>query len=258
MQETPGGNSGGTDPIGGTPAPATPSPILSKDEGASTVPPHTAAPGASHATPGTGTTKPLVARVRDILMHPNTEWGVIDAEPSTVQSIMMGYVLILAAIGPLAMLIGQQLFGYSILGVTYRPGLGYSIAMALMTYIGSVASTYVLAMVIDALAPNFGGTKNMTQAFKVAAYAGTPGWVAGALLIIPMLGVISWLGAIYGIYLIYLGLPRLMRVSADKAVGYTVVAVVVEFVLLVVIGIVVAAIVGSMFPFGGLSGASIR
>lgn len=242
MQDTPGGNTGGPDPLGGTPTPpppASPQPSLDK-------------------THSGGATKPLVARVRDILTQPKTEWEVIAREPSTVQSILTGYVLILAAIGPIAMLIGQQLFGYQVLGVTYRPGLGYSIAMALLTYIGSIASTYVLAMVIDALAPNFGGTKNMTQAFKVAAYAGTPGWVAGALLIIPMLGLIAWLGAIYGIYLMYLGLPRLMRVTEDKAVGYTVVAVVVEFVLLIVIGMIVGALVGTMFPFGGLSGGSIR
>ena len=58
----------------------------------------------------------IVQRARDILLRPRESWPVIAAEPATAQSIYIPYVLVLAAIGPLASLIGGQLVGVSVLG----------------------------------------------------------------------------------------------------------------------------------------------
>jgi hypothetical protein len=163
----------------------------------------------------------LISRVQNILLKPKEEWGVIDAEPATVQGIYTSYVLILAAIGPIAIVIGQQVFG--IYG--FKPPMQFTIAWALITYVLALVSVYVNALIIDALAPSFGGTKNSVKAFKVAAYSGTAAWLAGIFGIIPMLAILSIVG-LYSLYLLYLGLPRLMAVAEDKAVGYTVVVVI--------------------------------
>jgi hypothetical protein len=194
---------------------------------------------------GGGPRKGLIERVKDILMSPKTEWGVIDAEPATIGGIYTGYVMILAAIGPIAMLIGHQVFG--IYG--FKPPLEYSIAWAVMTYVLALISVYINALIIDALAPTFGGTKDSLKAFKVAAYSGTAAWIAGIFGIIPMLGILAIVG-LYSLYLLYLGLPRLMRVSEDKALGYTIVVIVVwlilYFVCLWLVGMLVLMIVGPM------------
>lgn len=202
--------------------------------------------------------KSLVERAKDILIQPKAEWPVIDAEPATIGGIYTSYVVILAAIGPLAMLIGHQLVGITVLGVTYKPAIGYSVGTAVLTYILSLVAVYVSALVIDALAPSFGGAKDQVKAFKVAAYSATAGWVAGIFNIIPMLGFLALIGALYGLYLLYLGLPRLMRVSEDKAVGYTVVVVVVQIVLYLVIGMIVGALVASFFGLGAMTGGVVR
>ena len=170
----------------------------------------------------------LISRVQNILLKPKEEWGVIDAEPATIQGIYTSYVMILAAIGPICTLIGQQVVGMSVLGVTYKPPIAYSIGTAVIGYIMSLVVVYVAALIIDALAPSFGGTKDPLKAFKVAAYSSTAGWVAAALNIIPMLGMLALIGSLYGLYLFYLGLPRLMRVSEDKAIGYVVLVIVVQ------------------------------
>jgi len=175
----------------------------------------------------TGGSKSLVNRVKDILMSPKTEWGVIDAEPATVSSIFTGYVMILAAIGPIAGLIGQQLMGLPYIG---KPPMMYSISMAVLSYVLSLVAVYVFAMIIDALAPSFGGTKDSLKALKVAAYSWTAAWVAGIFGIIPMLGILAIVG-LYSLYLLYLGLPKLMRVADDKAMGYTIVVIVVQIVI---------------------------
>lgn len=188
----------------------------------------------------------LVDRVKNILMSPKTEWPRIDAEPSTIASIYTGYVMILAAIGPIALLIGQQVFGYSGFGITYKPSIGYSIGTAVITYVMSLVGIYVIAFIINALAPTFGGQQDQVKAFKVAAYSWTAAWVAGIFQIFPPLTILMLVG-LYSLYLLYLGLPVLMKVTQDKAVGYTVVVIVAAIVVWVVIAFVVGLLVTAFF-----------
>ncbi len=194
-----------------------------------------------------GRQKSLVERAKDINTQPKAEWPIIDAEPSTIGGIYTSYVMILAAIGPVAGLIGQQMFGIGAFGYTWKPPLGYSIGTAVLSYLMALAVVYVAALIIDALAPTFGGTRDQLKAFKVAAYASTPGWLAGIFAIIPMLGWLALIGALYGLYLLYLGLPRLMRVSQDKAIGYTALVVVAQIVLYFVVAMIVGALVAAFF-----------
>lgn len=184
----------------------------------------------------------IVQRAKDILLKPKETWPVIAAEPATTQSIYMPYVLALAAIGPLAGFIGGQLFGITLFGVTYHPPLVTALVSAIVSYGLSLASVFILALVIDGLAPSFGGQKDQVQALKVAAYAGTAGWVGGIFGLIPALGLIALLFALYGLYLLYLGLPVLMKAPEDKALGYTVVVVIVAVILFLIIGAVVGAL----------------
>ena len=178
----------------------------------------------------------LVERARNIIITPKTEWPAIDAEPATIAGIYRSYVLILAAIPALAGLIGNLLFGFSMFGITIRLSPITAFSSAVAQYVLSLVSIFVLALIIDALAPTFGGTKNQTQAFKVAAYAATASWVAGIFAIIPQLSWLAIIGGLYGLYLLYLGLPLLMRSPADKALGYTVVTILAAIVLSILIG----------------------
>lgn len=189
----------------------------------------------------------ILQRAKDILLKPKETWPVIAAEPATTQSIYMPYVLLLAAIGPLAGFIGGQVFGITILGVTYHPPLAGALVSAVLSYGLTLASVFLLALVIDGLAPSFGGQKDQVQALKVAAYAGTAGWVGGIFGLIPALTLIGILFALYGLYILFLGLPILMKAPQDKALGYTVVVIIVAILLFLVIGAVVAAVAAPSF-----------
>ncbi|MFW9777128.1 YIP1 family protein, partial [Brucella melitensis] len=80
---------------------------------------------------------------------------------------------------------------------------------------------YVLALVINALAPTFGGTQNQGQALKVAVYASTAAMLGGVFSLLPALAILGLVAALYSLYLLYLGLPLLMRSPAARAVPYT-------------------------------------
>jgi hypothetical protein len=184
----------------------------------------------------------IIQRAKDILLNPTDSWPVIAAERETTQSIYVPYVVVLAAIGPLAQLIGGQVFGFTAFGITYHPPLASALLSAVLSYGLSLATVFVLALVIDGLAPSFGGQKDQIQALKVAAYSGTAGWVAGIFGLLPALALIGALLGLYGLYLLYLGLPVLMKVPQDKALGYTVVVVIVAIVLFLIVGAIVASL----------------
>ncbi len=208
------------------------------------------------ATNPTGTTSSLVDRVKNILMRPNLEWPVIDAEPSTIADIYRSYVVILAAIPPLASAIGQLVFGFRFFGIVYRPSPVHVVTQAVVQYLLSLAMVYVLALIIEALAPSFGGTKDRVAAFKVAAYAATASWLAGIFGIIPSLAVLSLVG-LYSLYLYYTGLPVLMKVPADKAVVYVIAVIVAAIVLFFIVGAVTAAVVSAFAPLPTAGAGSI-
>jgi hypothetical protein len=180
----------------------------------------------------------LVERVKRILLSPQPEWEVIDAEPTTPGALYAGYIAPLAAIGPIAQLIGYSVFGMTVPFVgTYRVPIGSALTSALVGYLLTLLGTYVLALIIDALAPTFNGQRSQIQALKVAAYSSTAAWVAGIFALIPGLRILGILG-LYSLYLLYLGLPVLMKSPREKAVGYTVVVILAAIVLFMVIGVI--------------------
>jgi hypothetical protein len=194
----------------------------------------------------------LVDRVKNILISPRTEWPVIDAEPATVASLYTGYIVPLAAIPAICGVIGSALFGVSVplLGRIRIP-ITTAIVNAVVAYVVTLIGVYVFAMIIDALAPTFGGTKNQVQALKVVAYSSTAAWVAGILSIFPGLYPLELIVALYCFYLLFLGLPICMKVPENKAIGYTIVSIVCAFVLALVIG----AVLGLLgFGMGGAPG----
>ena len=115
----------------------------------------------------------------------------------------------------------------------------------LVTYVLSLAMVFVMALIIDALAPTFGGQKDQTQALRTVAYAYTASWVAGFAHVLPGLGMaLIVAGAIYSIYLLYLGLPHTMKCPPEKSAGYTAVAIIVAIALNIAVGLVVGVVAG--------------
>ena len=201
-------------------------------------------------------TSHLLGRVKSILLTPRAEWPVIAAEPDTISGIYTGYIMILAAIPAVKLFLVLSVIGVSMpFAGSYRTGLLAGLTSAVTMYVLTLIGTFIIALIVDALAPTFGGQKNRVQALKVVAYAYTAAWVAAILGIVPGLGLLSALaGLIYGLYLLYLGLPFTMKCPAEKSLGYTVVTVLAAIVVSIVLGLIVHAAGGFGTFGGGLTG----
>ncbi len=164
----------------------------------------------------------LIARAGAILTRPRETWAVIDAETTTIPDLYKAYVAPLAAIPAVCGAVGLLgLGGIRIFGVRLRPSFSDVIGATVVSYVLTLVGVYLLALVIDELAPRFGAVRGRTQAFKLAAYSGTAFWVAGIFRLLPNVGgVFVLLGAVYALRLMYLGLPTLMRVEDDRVTPY--------------------------------------
>jgi len=192
----------------------------------------------------------LVARVQAICLKPKEEWLKIKAEPATVSGLFATYAMILAAIPAAGQFIGFGLIGrsYPFIGLV-RMNLGTSLLRAIFSYVFSLVTLYVFALIINALAPSFASAPNQINALKLAVYSMTPGWVAGIFYVIPALGVLAMLGSLYGLYILYLGFAApMMETPKEKVLGYLIVSIVAVAVLTVV----VALILGAIFTVGGV------
>jgi hypothetical protein len=198
----------------------------------------------------------LVERAKQICLDPKNTWTVIAGEATPTGPLVTGYVLPLVAIGALAGFIGGSLIGHTLPFIgTYRVPIVTGLVLAIYRVVMGVVGVFVLSFIINALAPTFGGQKDPQQALKVAAYSYTPAWIAGVLTIFPLLGVLVLLASLYGLYLLYLGLPRLMKSPEEKSAGYTALVVVCAIVLAIVIGAIGALIGGPALMAGaGLGG----
>ena len=195
----------------------------------------------------------LIERAQRILLSPKTEWPVIAAEPDTTSGLYTRYIMILAAIGPIAMFLSMTMIGF------FRVGMGTGLSWLVLSYVLSLVSVYVFALILNALAPTFGGQKDSIQALKTAAYAMTAAWIAGIGQLLPFLGALVGLaGGIYSIYLLYLGLPVTMKAPPEKAAGYTAVAIILEIIVLWICWAIIGGIVGrGMWGAYGAGGAVI-
>jgi len=199
----------------------------------------------------------LIQRVQDLLLKPKDTWPIIAAEPASVASIYKNWVLILAAIPVLASFIGLSVIGVGALGFSYRVPLFTGLLQAGIGYGLSLAMVYLVALLVDALAPSFGGSRNLLAALKLVAYGCTAAFLGGIFSLMPSLSILGLLAALYSIYLFYTGLPVLMRNPAEKSVAYTVVVAVAGLVA----GLVLATITNSLLPsssWGSRTGFTLK
>lgn len=184
----------------------------------------------------------LIGRVQRLLLSPKSEWAAIEQEPADTQKLIVNYVVPLAAIPAVASFIKFAVIGVGFGAVTYRLPIGAALVNGIMSFVLAIVGVFILAFIVDWLAPRFGATKNFGQALKLAAYTPTASWVAGVFLIIPMLWIVTLAGGIYSLYLLFVGLPLLMKPEAAKATQYTVVSILAAIVAAVVLNFVVGTV----------------
>jgi hypothetical protein len=157
----------------------------------------------------------ILSRAWGLLREPKKEWEQIRAEETTVPNILLGYVAPLAAIPPVCDLIGSALFNRLI-----QIDPGEALIRAVITWIVSIGLVFFLGVLINAVAENFDGDRNDLAAQKIAAYSLTPAFLSGVFSLWPPLWWLSLFALAAMVFLMYRGLPILMKAPVERAMGY--------------------------------------
>lgn len=187
----------------------------------------------------------LVERAKNIMLKPAATWETVKAEETTIKELFTSYAMILAIIPAAAGFIGMSLIGTSMLGIHFRIPFISGLFHAIISYVLTLVGVYVVAFIIDALAPSFNSRKDILSATKLAVFSFTPAWVGGIFMIIPALGMITLLASLYGLYLLYAGLPVLMETPKEKTLGYFVVVIIVSIVVSLLINVLARLVLPS-------------
>lgn len=191
----------------------------------------------------------MIERIKGILFSPRTEWTKIKNETTNTAQLFTGYAVPLALIPPVFGIIGLALIGQRVglgpISGVFRVPITSAIVWAVVWYVLTLVALFVEGIVINALAPSFGSKPSSINALKVAVYASTPGFIAGVFNVIPALGILVFLLSLYGLYLLFVGLPVLMETPSDKVVGYFVVTIIIMIVIYIVVGVIANAVLAA-------------
>ena len=187
-------------------------------------------------------------RAKATLLDPWAEWTVIERESGDPAYLLSRYVAVLALVPAVCSFIGASVVGVIVPGTgLVRASLFDGFFGAIFGYAMAFGIMLILALVIDLLAPLFGGRKDFDSAFKLAVYSYTPVWLSGIFLLLPGLRFLILL-SFYGAYVLATGLPRLMKSPVQKSYSYAAVIVVCAGALT----LIAAAIQRAVFHTAGL------
>jgi hypothetical protein len=183
----------------------------------------------------------MFKKIKNLIVSPKNEWGVIEGENSPHEVLFIKYVLPLSLIGAVAAFIGFGVIGYSVMGFRVH-SLEWGFKQAIVQWVIMIGSVYLTAFVINMLADTFGATKSFDKAFSLVAHAYLPVFLGGIFYILPSLTWLAVIPGIYGLYLLYIGLQPMMKVAAEKNTVYFVISIIVLIVVMAVLTAVMNAV----------------
>ena len=185
----------------------------------------------------------IVARAKNMMMSPRAAWEEVAAEPVDVARLYTGYILPLAAIPPIATLIGQQIFFPAIT-------IGAAIKGMVAFYALSLTMVYVLGWIASKLGAMFGGREDAEAGLKLVAYSSTAVWLGGVYHLYPSFWIIGLIAAIYSVFLFFIGAPLVLGVPEGRRVGYMVAMIVPAIVTNVITVILTRGVMGFSITSG--------
>lgn len=195
----------------------------------------------------------MLQRIMNIALRPGEEWPLIAQEPMTTAGIYTKYIIPLSAIGPVCSTLSAAMWGQTLpfTGIKVVPAMSTLLMLMIVTYILGLVSVAVTAMIVQKLAPTFKSQGEFVDGLKMITFSYAPYWLASVITLVPIIGMLSVLVALYGLYLFYVGLPLVMKTPEEQRLPYLGVVLVVSIIVWFVLMGLPALMVGTMMMVNG-------
>lgn len=190
----------------------------------------------------------MFQRIINIALKPGEEWPAVAQEPMTTAGIYTKYIVPLSAIGPACTFLSANIFGQTLpfTGIKVVPAMSTLLMLMIASYILGLISVAVTAFIVQKLAPTFKSQGQFVDGLKLVVFSYAPYWLASVLTLLPIIGMLSLLVALYGLYLFYVGLPHVMKTPEEQRLPYLGVVLVVSIIVWFVLMGLPALLVGGM------------
>jgi len=162
----------------------------------------------------------VLEHVWGLFANPKQEWITIRDDECTLANCYALHVLILAAVPALSGFIGTTQFGWQIgAGEPVRLTLQSAGLIAVLYYMAMLVGVFSIGWMIHWMGGTYGADVQLSQCVVLAAYTATPLFLIGLMELYPVLWLNMVLGIpalAYTVYLLYTGVPILMRISEDR------------------------------------------
>ncbi|UCH72530.1 MAG: YIP1 family protein [Thermoplasmatales archaeon] len=187
----------------------------------------------------------MISNGISVLTGPKQAFQRLKKEQMTMQTIII-YVAIFALPGLIGYIVGYGVVGvsysYAFVSWSYKVPIANAVGFGIFYYIMWIILVIVFGYVINMLAPSFKSRQDLIQSMKLAAFASTPSLIAGIFNIWPPIALLTLLFAIYGIYLLYIGIPIFMDTPQDQHIIYLIICIIVLIVFTFIISWVVSSV----------------
>ncbi len=190
----------------------------------------------------------LFQRVANIITKPREEWLVVADEEPNVIKLIGGYAFVLALIPAISGFIKFGIIGVSFWGGTVNQSVSAGIQTALTQLLSAILGVYLLAWVIDMLAPSFDSPKNFGRSLQLAVYSSTPQWIAGVFLLFSVTAsLLILLIGLYAIYLLAIGMPIIKNTPQEKVTAYVALTIIAMIGISFLLTLILTAFLGIFF-----------
>jgi hypothetical protein len=184
-----------------------------------------------------------------LLAHPDQEWEAIRQESESVTRLYAGHILLLALIPAVAGFYGTTQVGWQIGdGQITRLSTASALQLSALFYVAMLAGIFVLGKFIDFFAATYDAVERIPRGVALAAYTATPVFLIGVIAAYPNIWVNMLAGlvaAAYAVYLLYEGLPILMKIPEERGFMFATAVLTVGLVMLVAL-LAISVVIWSM------------
>ncbi len=154
-----------------------------------------------------------------LFVAPSRQWEEIrDARLGVGKAVF--YVMLLAAIPVVSGYIGTTQFGWQVgHSDVVRLTTGSALLISALYYIVLIVATLSVGWMVHWMAETYGASQDLTQCIVMAAFIPTPLFLIGVFQLWPIL----WLNLVVGlpalaytVFLLYIGIPVMMNIPAER------------------------------------------
>lgn len=172
-----------------------------------------------------------------LLTNPDQAWESIRKESESVARLYTGHVLLLALIPAVAGFVGTSQIGWQIGdGQVTRLSVGSAFTLSVLFYAAMLAGIFILGKFIDFFAATYDAVDRTPRGVTMAAYTATPIFLIGVIAVYPNIWVNMLAGLVaiaYAVYLLYEGLPILMKIPESRGFMFATAVLTVGLVMFV-------------------------